>query len=402
MLQTNKMAYYSCLTRELRKYVRILVALGVAFVVILNVYMSLNVYEQLKPSKNFKSTIAIGNITDHIRTMEVRTDLVDNRLPNFVAGLSTHKEHVREKIKHRTKKTKHQGSCSDYKIREKFKVRGNSADITCQQHQASEEACQFAADAYAFDATLLECKNGSSVQFCSLKHSNKLTCSFPSQCQRIIVHGLDKTRGVLQVKGKFSNLQSLELGLAKIIKVLSIEGFRFVFIECASSGMKITTPRQLLTWGPTSGHKANGPNQPINVNIVLLDSISRAHFYRSLPVVIDEFERQNEDTSGGAEVLDFSSFQSVHGHSAENFHALFTGQLFPETIVEEEREAAPVGIDTFFRAFKSAGYQTMYHEDLCWKYVWGLRMELGTPKNWRALLSSIDQSYIDDTGMIRM
>ena len=138
----------------------------------------------------------------------------------------------------------------------------------------------------------------------------------------------------------------------------------------------------------------------VNVNVILLDSVSRAHFYRSLPSTIAAFNEINSNKTTEAEVLDFELFQSVHGHSAENIHALFSGSLNPDNMADDEREKIAAGVNNLYEKFKQAGYHTVYQDDLCWTQWWGMRMELGSPTTWKEFSDKIKNSFIDDTGML--
>ena len=65
----------------------------------------------------------------------------------------------------------------------------------------------------------------------------------------------------------------------------------------------------------------------LNINIVWLDSISRRHFYRSLPRTVETMDQINRDAQTKAEILDFELMQSVHGHTHENLIALTQGKV---------------------------------------------------------------------------
>ncbi len=321
---------------------------------------------------------------------------------------------IKSQIK--SEKKRHNDKCPVNKIHEKKKSSLSNDNLICQPHQATNEACLFAEKTYAFNSSLLDCEQKFKADYCFVESAEKsdnaksksliVKCVLPEYCKSMRVYGVDEKGGDLQEEGIFDDRSSLENAIQELIDN-STAGFQFVFIECVEQGADL----QLLFWNKRSArvhtvdnnsnfnshNNAKSNNNNININIVLLDSISRAHFYRSLPLAIAEFERQNLDSSGG-EVLDFSLFQSVHGHSVENAHALFAGSLLPETISDTEREDTAVGVEVLFKMFKSLGYQTMYQDDLCWTAVWGLRKELGTPRSWKQFLEKINESYIDDTG----
>ena len=108
------------------------------------------------------------------------------------------------------------------------------------------------------------------------------------------------------------------------------EGYGFLILQCIddNDGVEGKQPRvpevaQLLILPPLFSEKRNrgaGEEQkqqqrqqqqqqnqqedPINLNIILLDSASRSHFYRSLPQTIKTFEKINREseTTNAAEV----------------------------------------------------------------------------------------------------
>ncbi|KAK3711164.1 hypothetical protein QZH41_018522, partial [Actinostola sp. cb2023] len=133
----------------------------------------------------------------------------------------------------------------------------------------------------------------------------------------------------------------------------------------------------------------------VNINILLLDSVSRAHFYRSLPKTIEVFSKWNNDPSSApARVFDFELFQAVEGHTTENTHALFNGKLLPLERTEGRHSVHP---GTMFGAFQKVGYQTMWQEDLCWKAVWGLLLDL-LAGSWNNLQDKLKENFIDHVG----
>ena len=291
----------------------------------------------------------------------------------------------------------------------------------------------------------------------------EIRCSIPAECHHpdseptFYAIGLNKKTGRLQRKGIYYSMEELEEKLPRHIRKAERDKSHFLFLDCklVSSSTNGTNPSQLLYFAPTarpsvefarsvrklktkhlgtnvvnktlqssknesyklvkslhtsklenkipqsSTKQRNKISRPhINVNMVLLDSVSRAHFYRSLPSTIAAFSDINSNKTTEAEVLDFELFQSVHGHSAENIHALFSGSLNPDNMTDDEREKIAVGVNNLYGKFKQAGYHTVYQDDLCWAQWWGMRMDLGSPKTWKKFLNEIKNSFIDDTGML--
>ena len=100
----------------------------------------------------------------------------------------------------------------------------------------------------------------------------------------------------------------------------SIEsGFNFVFFKCGSLRQVLPLPRILKL----SSKRKN--NNKINVNIVLIDSISRPHFYRSMPRTIEALRHVVYNESIPATVLDFELLQSVSQHTMDNCRPLYSG-----------------------------------------------------------------------------
>ena len=271
--------------------------------------------------------------------------------------------------------------------------------ISCQPHKASADSCRYTAELYKFDRDLLECKDKTSYKFCTLNNQNEIKCSFPNFCSSIQVDGVDPKSGDYAQFASYERAQDAVKGIPDVFHNVSKSAFKFMFIICKRSNHSIHSqqlvPAILL---PTSSPFKMMHTRSININIILLDSLSRPHFYRSLPLLIKEFNRINRHDDSHGEVLDFTSFQSLHGHTSENVHALFTGTFLPENMTEREKERAYVGIDSLYGKFKNAGYTTMYQDDLCWKEYWGMRLELGFPKSWESMLKRIKASNIDDTG----
>eukprot|EP00794_Sanderia_malayensis_P019098 gene19098-21014_t len=317
--------------------------------------------------------------------------------------------------RHRIKQRYHRIGDRDVRKEKNLEV------LACKPHRSSTRDCMYAYKIYEFNEDLLQCEDSKShVEYCNvqlvktidMKSNVKVSCKNDSRnsCALFQLSGFNNKTGRVEFVDLYRTVKKLEIGLLTLVeKTIRIKIY-FVFIHCFhGNGTRIG--RQLMVLpsinqheGFDAGFEDSGTVMKPNVNVVLLDSISRAHFYRSLPVVIEKFNEINTKSNHhhhnqNAEVLDFQLFQSVHGHSAENFHALFTGTLFPKTMQDSEKEEQKVGADELFTLFKRAGYQTMYQDDLCWQSWWGMRMELGSASNWSSFSKAIEASKIDTTGL---
>ncbi|EDO47581.1 predicted protein [Nematostella vectensis] len=152
--------------------------------------------------------------------------------------------------------------------------------------------------------------------------------------------------------------------------------------------------------------KTRNPGVPMsmNINIVLLDSIARPHFYRVMRKSVSALRDVVYRESVNATVLDFEMFQAVGQHTFENLRPLFSGRT-------ANHSADSLGIQVLFSHFFERGYQTLFQEDLCWFDEWGthltnLRSRPDMPrtsaayrKRWRAFQELVNTYNIDNYGL---
>lgn len=324
---------------------------------------------------------------------------------NSVIKQNANREDISQDIdskKENTDSEEENADCPVNRLKPKYISNFMQEKVACKPHRASSEACKYAKEVYPYTEDLLTCKASEHVEFCKF-HGKGFKCVIPKNCTKVGVQGIKLENGHLELKGSFQSVAGLEKGLPGILHKASASGFNFLFIGCLLPNGTLDIPQQLFTWStPRSGRIDAKDAAKISINIILLDSVARAHFYRSLPDVIQEFENINSDKFSNGEILDFISFQSVHGHTAENAHALFSGSLLPSNISERARERSDVGHGNLFGKFKKAGYKTMYQDDLCWDHIWGLRLELGLPGSWKEYMKSLKKAAIDDTGNFKI
>lgn len=81
-------------------------------------------------------------------------------------------------------------------------------------------------------------------------------------------------------------------------------------------------------------------------------------------------------------------------------HGLFTGKLFPPNATLKEKTVSEFG--KFFGKFEESGYHTLYHDDMCYDGMWGIRLNLGFPKNWIDFKKRLKENSIHNTGRYLM
>ncbi|XP_032236117.2 uncharacterized protein LOC5510968 [Nematostella vectensis] len=273
----------------------------------------------------------------------------------------------------------------------------------CTPHRPTLEACKTAYQFYNLEIPSLTCNDPHKADICSVTVTREKK-QIEARCNdHLCDQDTIRTRSMNPMNGEhdaietFSTIKTLAAALPRILKQNALNKFHYVFIECNRTSEVI---RQLLPVSPVltiQKHENARPKNTLNVNVILIDSVARAHFYRSLPETINLFKNWSRSEDAPAQVFDFELFQAVEGHTAENTHALFTGKLFPIT---EDRDAVrSVEMGKLFRHFRRAGYQTMWQEDLCWKGYWGLLVDMAKGYDWNVLADALEKEGIDHTGI---
>ena len=281
--------------------------------------------------------------------------------------------------------------------------------ITCKQHVASPGACKLAKELYYTNPSLKTCGYSRPVDICSYNlmdgteqgssSSLKISCSL-KDCKKykrpnVVVWLPSIKTGTLLKKDNFTSEEDLQNNIDGIIsKARTEENASFLLFECIDSmdvqrkAYDIVGQMFLIPPVPEKQYKQKQSKTNININLVMIDSVARSHFYRSLPHTISTFSKINKYRHVKAEVLDFEVFQSLKGHTTENKHGFFTGKLFPKTFTGKERERVRVGVGDFMKIWKNNGYKTIYQDDLCTDGHWGMRLDLGAPESWDKFLKA--------------
>lgn len=166
---------------------------------------------------------------------------------------------------------------------------------------------------------------------------------------------------------------------------------------------------QLLILPPKNLHLKSSPRRQsakstININIIMLDSVSRHHFFRSLPKTVDLFERLNSENPRKGKVLDFQLLQALKSWTFETLVALFTGFVNNSETPFGMYDMPPAALDLgiLLEPFRKLGYHTLWLEDLCWSWEWGIGKDflvynnsLSNSEMWQKLLSALSTASIE-------
>ncbi|XP_065059457.1 uncharacterized protein LOC135686973 [Rhopilema esculentum] len=233
---------------------------------------------------------------------------------------------------------------------------------------------------------------------------------------RVFVATVNSAYGVVTKQSSYSDVRSLENGVRKAIMKSLKHGFDYIFLSCESTNVGRNRTQQILFLPPLleklekredkPKQKKNLPRtvQP-NINIVVLDSISRAHFPRVLPrttrLLKEIAARQN-----GPTIADFKYFQSLAPFTFVNIKSFMAGKQKFSNLKKRD-----VGFREMFEKLHKSGYQTMVQEDTCWYDKWGsiltsnnkrertLRSLREIGEGWKAFKRVIKRSNIDGVGL---
>ena len=149
----------------------------------------------------------------------------------------------------------------------------------------------------------------------------------------------------------------------------------------------------------------------INFNVIFLDSVSRHHFFRSLPKTVQLFERmlgnQSQSNHKTPLVLDFELMQGIRSRTYESLQALFSGLVnpFEKPFSTLAMPPTPLKTEVILKPLKELGYGTLWLEDLCYLWEWGISKdllvhdkELTQEQTWKNLQKALRKAGIDSLG----
>ena len=286
-------------------------------------------------------------------------------------------------------------------------------NVTCVPHKPSERDCKKAHKYYELDRQPLKCSSKAQDPLCSFEkawRSSKrdrlvLECDI-SPCGQNPVHviALDPAYGSLEDRAKwqkFATTGGLEEFLSTFVITTSLNGFNFCFLACRGKDNKEYV-EQILYFPPIMEKVRNRAHKrTFNVNIVVLDSVSRPHFYRSLTNTVNTLREEDNAT-----VLDFELLQSSAAYTFQNIRAFMSGKTNFAS-----HQSQTYGIEVLFGHFKRNNYYTLLQEDSCWYDSWGSLFTNNLYQGekpyskaefldrWKAFKKQAANYFIDDYGL---
>ena len=301
-----------------------------------------------------------------------------------------------------------------------------SENVSCilRNHGLSLNSCIRASKEYELNSKPLKCANGESqVHLCLFRAANlsanqskqSVECeTSPCGTNPVYVLEFSSIFGILEegpLWKRFFTSRGLENYLKRYTNKTSSPGFNFYFLLCVRKE-RTGFIEQLMTFPfvhETFDETLNDDINSINLNILVLDSVSRPHFYRSLPETVKSLRDIVQFSSYSATVLDFELLQSSAAYTFHNIRGLMSGKMDFRYSGGHENET--YGIDVLFGKFKELGYYTLLQEDSCWYDSWGSiftdntyqgnipRDKYEFANRWKKFQDKVKNYHIDDFGL---
>ena len=284
----------------------------------------------------------------------------------------------------------------------------------CDRRQPSVEECQKATRDYEVESPALRCEEPTDKDLCTItdKYRSNINAQVKVRCDigrcgnPVHVVSVDPETGQLEEQEKwqkFTSKTDIEGKLPSVIIRNSQNGFNFCLVQCVRNNTSQFI-RTVLSFPPVLGvTSSHGPKSiNLDINVVVLNSVSRAHFYRSLPETVATIRNIVYDNSTTASALDFEFLQSFGPAMAPHLQMQLLGKKVETPTQNSE-------ISTLFAELKKLGYHNILQTDQCWYDKDPITTELQSKmetegarekfrKQWTSL-QSMTMKHIDDTGI---
>ena len=222
----------------------------------------------------------------------------------------------------------------------------------------------------------------------------------------INVESFDPKYGIVTDRQKsFKTIDQLRKGLRGEIEINLRHGFDYIFLSC---GKKYRHKQAL--WLPPhievkNKLKEENLKQKPNINVIVIDSLSRHHLYRSMPQTVAAMLKVNSDVTD-RDILDFELFQSLAPFTFVNVQSFMAGKQNYANVSNRD-----IDFSSIFSRFKKAGYQTLLQEDTCWYDRWGsiltsnkkrhskLKHKEDFKREWDHLKHQMNSYFVDNFGL---
>lgn len=296
-------------------------------------------------------------------------------------------------------------------------MKDNISKISCKPRILKARDCKLANKAYKIHSKPLKCTANKPIKdLCVFQETwrsspdmiTSIRCDLTA-CGKnpVQVITIDSEYGILADVEKwyeFATSKTLEDFIPEFVVKNSFKGLHFCYLRCRHP-TRNKFIKQILSFPPIMEKKDVLLNENVfNFNILVLDSVSRAHFYRSLPETVKTMRKIVHDRSNQATVLDFELLQSTAPYTFYNMRSFMSGKT-------QENRKQEYGIKLLYGLLESKGFYTMLQEDSCWYDPWGSLFtnnvhQNNTPNSfeefahrWDVFTNRVFDYHIDDFGL---
>ncbi|KAI8502957.1 hypothetical protein Bbelb_196590 [Branchiostoma belcheri] len=277
-------------------------------------------------------------------------------------------------------------------------------DMTCRRITPIKGSCKLGRE--MFEGKDVEtCESwGEARDICQLQETQgsdkyKVRCD-PNMCKSSMALGtIHPNLGILDWQ-EFSTVDRLQLAIQR----LATADYSQRLLQDDSLNNNVVDTDKGLNQNTEQEEEPGAEDGNFGNDFYEGDSLSRHHFYRSLPQTLSEFHSLNSGRKSTAKVLDFELVQAIRSRTFESVQALFAGEIFEpdKGFSSQDMPPKPLEVEKMFMPFKRQGYETLWLEDLCWTWEWGLVKNLAMIQfgeryrlRWRSFREAVQKAGID-------
>ena len=264
----------------------------------------------------------------------------------------------------------------------------NSQSLKCHRRQLTPSDCtdtvKYFGQRGALNAS--QCDTNNAIKICTISEREnyireeiKVFCDI-SVCKgkRVSLGFFNDTIG----KIKWRSVKPIDR-LNKLVKnhVMSSKfGPGFALLKCkGGQGIQVLSFPKILD--RVKAVRKKEKKRRFNINIILEDCLSRAHFYRTLSQTASTFREIIYNQSIPSTLFEFEKVQAYVPHTYGSLQRLFTGQKYWDAksncdhkvkgIHNNTNYSCTHGVEEMLARYKRAGYSTLVQKDDCWIDIWG-------------------------------
>ena len=289
------------------------------------------------------------------------------------------------------------------------------ANRYCALRQPQVKECKKAARDYDVESPALSCKDQTEKDLFKIKEKWRSSIYDRLEIRSYVVYRCRKNTVYVGSLDPSTGQQAWRTFSSSVFNSVVVQssrnGFNFCLFRCVRTNTSKTI-RTVLGFPPVIEDSTDYHSPKLatlNVNVIVLSSVSRAHFYRSLPETVAALRNIVYDNTIPATALDFEFLQSAGSTALYDLRFLLPGHNGKFKGQTQQKS----GVAALFATFKKLRYRNILQTDQCWYE----RLEFEVEDDMRPKLVDIEghseevrgrwiyfqnatiEHHIDDTGM---